>query len=366
MVPALSNAGARHRFILYHREDADWLENPLPPNVQARPVAFGRPRLPRRLLWEQLVLPRRLASDGVHLLVAPADVAPIFSRCPVVLAIRNANPWWGPASSTLLGRLRERMLRRLSTLSARRAARVWFVSEDSMRRIGGRLGIPSERMRVIPHGCPPWIARAASLPAPALVGNRPPHILSVGAVRVHKDYEAMIEAFGRFVRHGGAPDGIRLLIAGHLQEPSYQRRLEGAVARAGVSDRVNLLGGVPVSELAGLYHSAFCVVVASRVETFGYPLLEAMAFGKPVVATDIGPLRELGGDAALWYPEGDGPRLAAQLEALAASPSRRLELSRRARERAADYTVEKAAGRILALIEECAYDSMRRSDPPRT
>ena len=131
------------------------------------------------------------------------------------------------------------------------------------------------------------------------------------------------------------------------------QRLRGHAARVGADDRVEWLGLLTEGRLAAVRSGAVAVLVPSRKEGFGLPVLEAMAAGVPALASDTPALREVGGDAATYLPPGDpGAWADAISAAAAASPAERAERGRAGRERAASFTWERTAGGLLDAYRE--------------
>jgi len=155
-------------------------------------------------------------------------------------------------------------------------------ADDAVRLAGADPG----RCRVIPLACPP---------IPNAVGDVPddPYILMSGGLEPHKNPWPVISAMALL------PEPLRLVMCG----PWGGRRLrivKEYAHRAGVLDRVDLLGHVSRNHLAALRENAVAVVVPSLKEGFGLPVLEAMTAGVPVIASDTPALREVGGDAARY------------------------------------------------------------------
>ncbi|MBI4454621.1 MAG: glycosyltransferase [Acidobacteria bacterium] len=117
----------------------------------------------------------------------------------------------------------------------------------------------------------------------------------------------MIRAFKHVVSTQSI--NYRLVIAGPVAEPPYHRSLELLLRQEGIVDRVTFWGELPYSAMPGLYRSAELFVLPSLVETFGHPLVEAMASGLPVITTDLPASREICGDAALYFRPGDEAEL---------------------------------------------------------
>jgi glycosyltransferase involved in cell wall biosynthesis len=148
----------------------------------------------------------------------------------------------------------------------------------------------------------------------------------------------------------GAP-ALPLLVAG---QPGWGGLdLPGAAAARGLApDRLRLLGRLDDADLAVLLSRAIAVVLPSRAEGFGLPLLEAMSLGTPTVIADAPALVEVAGGAALVVPREDAAALAAALGRLAADASRRGGLAAAGRRRAAAYSWHDAARRLWTAYAE--------------
>jgi alpha-1,3-rhamnosyl/mannosyltransferase len=206
--------------------------------------------------------------------------------------------------------------------SARRADRVIAVSERTRDDLIELYRIPEEKIRVIPHGVDP-----AFVPG---VGTGERYLLFVGAVQRRKDPWAALEA---------AQDvQLPLVIAGPEREPALAAELR----RRGA----DLRGYVEKRELAELYRGAVCLVVPSRYEGFGLPVLEAMASGVPVVAARDPALMEVAADAAVYADQGD---LAG---AILRAVERRADLRTAGLARAAQFSWAETARRTVEVYRE--------------
>jgi glycosyltransferase involved in cell wall biosynthesis len=166
--------------------------------------------------------------------------------------------------------------------SARQAARVIAVSERTKRDVVELYGVPPERVVVIPHGVDPAFA-------PDPDGRPGGYLLFVGAIQQRKDPLAAAAA--------AEAVGLPLVVVG----PEKDARLADELRRRGA----DLRGYVEAAELAELYRGADALVLPSRYEGFGLPVVEAMACGTPVVASDDAALKEVAGDAAMLAgPDG--------------------------------------------------------------
>jgi glycosyltransferase involved in cell wall biosynthesis len=215
-------------------------------------------------------------------------------------------------------------------LIARRARLVITVSEFSKGEIVELLGADPARVEVVPNGVSErFTPDADSEAARARYGLRRPYVLAVGTASARKNLVALDHA-----KRALAERGVDLVVAG-----SGRGYLRGA-APAG-------LGYVPEALLPGLYAGALALAMPSLHEGFGRPCLEAMASGTPVVAARRGALPETCGDAALLV---EPDCFAEALTALADDEPERERLARAGRERAAEFTWERAAERTDAML----------------
>jgi len=245
----------------------------------------------QRVLFEELVLPVR--ARGFDALYCVADLSPPFAPVPTVVALRNLNIY----DHRFYDTPRLRWLRRAAGLGAGRARRVLFPSRAAAQTIGSILQIPEERTGVVPHG----------IDASGFAVEREPEpfLLVPSAVERHKNLEVVVEALAHL------DPGLEVRVAGTDQtDPDYVERLRDIAERRGVGERLRFLGGVPYHDMIDLYRRCSAVVVPSWIETFGHPLLEAMAVGAPLLVSDLEVFREVAGDVAWRFPPDDPAALA--------------------------------------------------------
>lgn len=219
--------------------------------------------------------------------------------------------------------------------AAARSDRIIAVSQFTARQVIGLLGVEEARVRVVHHGV--WTPAGAA-------GAREKIILHVGAIQHRKNIVRLLEAFERVDREW------QLVLAGSSGFGAAE--ILARIGEARSRERIRVLGYVPAGELARWYARAMVFAFPSLDEGFGMPVLEAMAAGVPVVASNRAALPEVAGDAAwLVNPEDTGELGDALLE-LTRNPERRAELSRRGKERAAQFTWPDAAARTWEIYRE--------------
>ena len=287
-------------------------------------------------------------SWGADLYFSAGETVPLGAPCPTIASFRNPNVFatldqgW-----SLRTRVRLRLLRDLARISARAAHRILFVSDDSAAWIGDSIGLAPWKRVVVHHGVD--AARWAAAP------KRPvhpwPYILSVSSIYRYKNFVKLIEAYVLLAkRRRDIPD---LVIVGDDLDPEYAQKMRAArAATQSLAEQIHILGEVPYSDMPSWYAGAELFAFPSHLETFGHPLLEAMASDVPVVAADVPVFREIGGDAAFYADPHSAPALAnAMHDALFSAPAREM-LIKRGRERVREFSWERSAQRLIALFSD--------------
>jgi glycosyltransferase involved in cell wall biosynthesis len=214
--------------------------------------------------------------------------------------------------------------------------------------IVAHFGIDPARVRVIPPGIdiPPG-------EAPATADRKSPYLLGLGTVEPRKDFPGLVAAFDQLA---GEYPQLELRIAG---PPGWgEDDLARAVARAAHGDRVHRMGWV--DDVGAVLAGAAAFVYPSRYEGFGLPPLEAMARGVPVVATAVGSLPEVLGDAALFVPAGDPAALAGALRQVLGDAALRHRLIVAGRTQVAKYSWPAAVDALVATYREAAGSARHR------
>ncbi|MGH6661595.1 MAG: glycosyltransferase family 4 protein, partial [Rhodospirillales bacterium] len=210
---------------------------------------------------------------------------------------------------------------------------------------GGLIGLFADRLTVIPHGV------SGIFSPPDKGARRERFLLAVADIYVQKNLTNLIRAVGRLT--AGHPD-INLKIAGRPLDMEYFNKLKRIVTEEKLGGRVEFLGGVSPKTLADLYRRCGVFVFPSTVETFGNPLVEAMACGAPIASSNTAAMPEVVGDAAVFFDPGNVDDMASAIDRLINDNRLRRDLSRKAVKRANGFSWAKTAEKTLAIIKEAA------------
>jgi glycosyltransferase involved in cell wall biosynthesis len=228
-------------------------------------------------------------------------------------------------------------LRRRHFTPLRRARGLIFASEYSRRDYLSLFDFPEERTSVVHHAVSPVFTpqdRQLSRAALGLDPNRP-ILLHVGSEERRKNVETLLAALARLVEQ--RPDLLLLRVG------ARSSRSRGLIARLGLEHNVRYRSALTEPQLAACYSAADLFVFPSYFEGFGFPVLEAMSSGCPVVAARATSVPEITGTAAVLFDPMDVDALSKIVEGLLADRILRDDLRRRGLERAAGFTWARAA-----------------------
>jgi glycosyltransferase involved in cell wall biosynthesis len=357
MLPALVSEAPQHRFrvLLSPRYQADVLSH-APDGLELERADLPAGQIWRRFLYLRRELPLIVKRESIDAVFAVAESAYPPLPCPLVVMARN--PTLYRATGEVPGSGLKWKIHRWSRAAMiyptlRRARVVVFVSDTFRNAVVGDLRLDVSRTTVVHHGVSPGF-HAAGAPGRAERDAGVGFVLAVSSIGAHKNYEVLLKAFA-MLRKDFA--GLRLEVAGRVLERRMFLSLQDLAASLGIERQVEFLGEVDHDRLSRLYREASIFVMPSKQETFGNPLVEAMASGTPVIASDLAACREVCADAAIYFSPSDPVALAEKLRAVLIEPSLREELSRRGLARSQEYSWQKAARSIIRILEEATSSS---------
>lgn len=298
--------------------------------VRIRPAIAGRYGAMRRFLWEQTYWRGEIQRSRAATIFAAANFGLLWPSIPQLLLIREGglfNPLYIKHVLPRLGARRQvetYVRRELMLLSARSSNIVMFPSETVRDWVLSYLPSLEKRTLVNPYGpgIPPASRRDEPLPWRS---GGPLRLLFVSVYYPHKDPVCLARAV-RALRSRGIDASARITMkAADFDHWSCGAEDYAALREAEQAGDVTL-GDIVHSEIAAAYRACDAFVFPSVSETFGFPLLEAMAVGRPIVAADTLINREICGPAALYYPPFDAVKLADRLQQLDQRPDLRSAL----------------------------------------
>ncbi|MFH1039273.1 MAG: glycosyltransferase family 1 protein [PVC group bacterium] len=357
ILPALDRISSEDQYVILIPRRCHFSPGSLSARIQLKRVTIPFSSPAYRVLYEQLALPFYLARSRADLLYSPTDISPFRTPCPVVLAMRNPTlftdyklPWKGAARARLA------ILRWLSRISARKAARIIFVSEASRRLVSRKLRLNPGKTVAVHHGINPDFG----LPAGNAYGDKLPplparYLLAVSTIYSYKNFLNLIKAYQLLIsRHD--KNIIPLVIVGGNQDPGYFRLMAELIRKEDLHSRVILTGNLAYALAPYIYSRAEIFIFPSYLETFGHPSLEAMISGVPVAAARTGVMKEILGDAALYFDPFSEEEMAEKIKILMDDAELRKRLIEKGKRRVKGFSWEVTARKTLAVFRQ-AYDN---------
>jgi glycosyltransferase involved in cell wall biosynthesis len=242
-------------------------------------------------------------------------------------------------------------------LAVKSSAAIICGSEYSKLDIVRAYGIPSDRVQVVPYGIdhsrfhpdvtldPQWAKQ---------LGIREGYILHVGLFSQRKNIPVLLQAIAR-LRSKGTWGNRQLVLAGsEVSGITGAAEIYDTIKQLELTESIILTGHAPDEHIPGLYANASALVMPSLYEGFGFPILESMAVGTPVVASNCSSLPEVAGDAAILVPPRDVEALAEAIEDAVENRTIAEGLRRKGLARARQFSWERTAEQTVAVYRAVA------------
>jgi len=333
---ALADLSDIELFLLHHHS--------VPPlSIEARHIII-RERTP--MLWE--VKLRKCNLDIVHFNVIPTALRMFFPilNCKKVATV-HGDLHWIRKSFVDYNRRNYRIRRLTEPWLSQFVDAIIAVSDDLKRRLKQHLKVLETRMKVVHEG-------VSSAYRPLRNANQikekyrisRPFILHVSNLSPKKNPKALLNAFNRLAKKGF---DLELVIAGARWTSRY---VESIIEKSNLRSDVKILGYVPEQDLICLYNAAELFLYPSLHETFGFPVLEAMACGTPVVASNAYSIPEIAGDAAILCDPFDCSEFSDAIERVLKDENLKKEMKTKGLKTAKRFSWKKCAKETTKIYKQ--------------
>ena len=338
----------KHRFRLYFRE---------PPAPGLFPYRAEQRVIPMPRLWTHVGLSWEMFTHPPDLLFVPSHVLPLVHPPASVVTVHDLGYHYFPQAHTLSQNL---YLRWSTRHNARSAQRVLADSDATRRDLIRLYGIPQAKVDVVYPGRDESLAPVHDPllrdAVQARYGCRTPYILYLGTLHPRKNLVRLVQAFGQLRSRASETeyplDQLQLVLAG--QKGWLYQDIFSEVRRLGLEGHVIVTGYVADEDLPALLSGAEAFAFPSLYEGFGFPVLEAMACGVPVVCSSTSSLPEVAGDAALLVEPRQVEAIASTLFRLLTEPDLRRALVGRGFAQAERFSWRRCAQEAMAAFEQVA------------
>ncbi len=306
---------------------------------------------------------RAVADQPLDVMFFPAVYSwfPVRRGLPTVVTLHDAIAEHYP--KLVFPDLRGRLFWSLKVrLAIKQARKIVTVSEAAKEEIVSHIGIDRERIDVVSEAAEARFrpvadprARAAAR-ARAKLPNEARLIVYVGGFAPHKNLLRLLSGFTQALDRDHMED-VHVAFVGDPAGDGFYSNYERLVARIRdeprLHGRVHFTGFVSDDDLVALYSDALATTMPSLSEGFGLPAIEAMACGTPVLASNVGAVPEVVGDAGLYFDPTCPEQIASAIHRIASDAEDRARLQRKALDRASRFTWTRAAELTYAVLERC-------------
>lgn len=312
-------------------------------------VAMDYQRHPAGEFWLNFTLPRLLKKESLDIFHGAAFLVP-WRKTPFkkIVSIHDMIAFRFPHTYS---RLFGNYIKWATRLSVRSSNRIIVPSENTKTDLVRIFAVPSDKIDVVPHFADPFFQ-----PVPpseresqrSLLNLPPKFILNVGALEPRKNQTTLIRAFEMMRAETNLPHHL-LLVGG---EGHRGDEILKAISRSPQAASIRHFPRVDILHLYAICALADLFVFPSFYEGFGLPVLEAMACGTPVIASNATSLPEIIADAGVLVSPDSPRQLADEMIRLLSNPQNLISLSQKGQERAKSFTPERTASLLLSSYEK--------------
>ena len=309
----------------------------------------------RRMAWENLVLPRLMRKECLNVYLTFSHYLPILISSEIysVVGVSNLAPFsanaWGVEGNAV--RFKMRLLRHTIISSAKRANQVIALS-NTCKIILEKYGVKGSKITVIPNG----VEIRSIFAKDVSTFNSPfnlPYILSVSHFYRYKNFERLVIAFSLLPQK--YREYFSLVIVGKPHDKKYFDEINSLVNSLELNGRVHIIPGLDRNDLHSIYQHASLFVFTSLIENSPNILLEAMAHGLPIVASNVEPMPEFGAGGIRYFEALTATDLSSKMSEILTDEDGASDLRRRAKLRANDFSWDKFTESVVGVCALSNY-----------
>lgn len=303
--------------------------------------------------WEEKILPYKIASSGIQVMHFPDHSAPLKKRgkCAYVLTLHDVALLSQPQ---IYDPDDVKKFQRLAPLLTAIADKILTDSHFSKNEILKHLSCPADKVEVVYPGIDPVFSKEPLIETFNAVRQKyklpPTFILHVGGNLPNKNIIRLVQAFDLF--QSQKPSALNLILV--ARECPYTHRVRSLIETLPARDKIRYLYSVTDEELPVLYRLADFLVFPSLYEGFGFPPLEAMSGGTPVISSKVASLPEILGEAVRYVDPLDEEDIAKAMAELYADEELKDHLRREGKSRAFSFSWEKQILHIINVYTKAA------------
>lgn len=302
----------------------------------------------RRLMWEQLSLPKYIKKHKIDVLHSPGFVIPFLSKAKNILTIADMTFISHPKVHTLVKRFYFGLF---MPPSIRKTDKILSISKSTKKDISDMLNINAGKIEVTHLSYGKEFKILDKKNAKGFLSDNYsidyPFILFVGMIEPRKNLKRVLKAFSQLKKQETIPQ--KLVIVG--KKGWMYKGIFKTVKRLGLEKEIIFTGYVPDNDLVKFYNSADVLVYPCLYEGFGIPILEAMACECPVITSNVSSMPEVAGDAALFVNPIKTDEIASAMKKVITNKKLQKKLREKGKLQCSKFSWKKTAEKTLLIYE---------------
>ncbi len=361
LIRRLPRIDAANEYFVFTTDENTPIFAGLPDNLHLVNCPVNASNPTGRRIWEQVGLVRWITEHGLDVFHSPMNILPLMCPCRTVVTILDCQYYKPESGNTFARRYYHKLFMKLSVAKADAILTISHAMKGEILRFLG--GSPSS-IFVSPLGQDFTAGRGENggkERVETLLGTDRDYVLFTGFPQYRKNLVRLVRAFAEVKER--LPRPCKLVFCGDISprpESDYPN-IRAAVDSLQLSDDVLFTDFLPDEDMRLLLANARLFAFPSLYEGFGLPVVEAMACGTPVAASDLPVMRELGGSAVEYFNPYDHKDIARGLLTALSDEERRARMRKDGMERALLFSWENTARRTIEAYRHAAGAGARRS-----
>ena len=307
------------------------------------------------LIWDQVLLPRYTKKDNLDIFLSPYIKGPFLLDCPLITTIHDLMSLVLPEYRGFKDIfIKKPFYKKISS----RANLIIADSQSSKNDILRELNIEKNKIKVIPIGIEKNFFKNVPNEIISKTKKRyninKNYLLYLGNFKPHKNVPALLQAYAKLPQK--LKEQNSLVLAGKIDE--YVKELKCLTNKLSITKFVTFTDFIHQEDIIPLYKGATIFTFISLYEGFGLPVLEAMACGVPVIASDISSLPEVAGNACILVNPKDIDNISMQFKTLLTNDTLQKKMKQQGQERAKLFDINSIGEKILKEIEALSLSSL--------
>ena len=358
LIRAFIELDSQHQFFLFVSRYNENIFKDYKNKIRKIIIPLSRYNRILRFLSEQIFIPYLIHKYGIDILYTQGNLAIYFCPCKQIIGIQGLLVFNRLKKKLRLdtnSRLINLFFKYMIPFSAKRADRIIVVSTFTKNCLLKEISIREPKIKVIYEGVDDSFLSKRSHSSFLTVKLNKPYILFVGILFKYKNVDKLIAAFSFLKKEKKIPHYLLIIGRDHK---GYLQELKDLAKRLNMKKWIVFLGQLPHEALPNYYKNADLFVYPSSIESFGLPILEAMACGTPVIASNRTSIPEIVGDAGLIVDPDNIEELAEAIWKVLTDKKLRENLIKKGYERIKQFSWEKTAKETLKVFEEVYYENI--------